>query len=142
MKRTPDTFFVLAVIVLASLASVKSEYNWNGAEWVWQEDNGPQVDSRDQISEGSGDSYYEEGDDDTGGLDDYDDSSGDYEEPVETYSQNNFNTNNKGYPQQPDYTEKKNQDWGNQVDSNYKTYNPNPYDNSGGLNSQNGNSAT
>lgn len=140
MRTKSDIFFVLSVVVLAfATSSVRSEYNWNGSEWVWQEDNSPQ---QSQEVEGSGDSFYEEGDDDTGGLDDLDDFSGDYEtvdEPVNTYnSQNNFNTNNNRDYQQPknnlpDYTDRKTS-YGQ--DPNYNYMDPNSYNRD---NSQNNN---
>jgi len=121
--RTSDIFFGLAVVLLAfATSSVKSEYSWNGAEWVWQEDNNIQeAETRDAIGEGSGggeDSFYDESDDDT----DYDAASGDYDPDEESRDNlNNYNNNHRDY-QTPDqtYTEKKQQPY---EDPNYK----NPY---------------
>ena len=35
--RTPDIFFVLAAVLAVAVSSVRSEYTWNGSEWVWEE---------------------------------------------------------------------------------------------------------
>jgi len=121
--RTPDIFFVLAAVLAVAVSSVRSEYTWNGSEWVWEENKNPQPPANSiEDEEGSGDGggggrdyYYEEDDDDTGGFDDYEGSGDD------DFSQTSFNNN-----QNP----KKTANWPTREDP-YDSY-VDPYDNSRG----------
>jgi len=71
---------VFLVLILA-LASVRSEYTWNGQEWVWSEDKNPSPPV--ESNEGSGDSYNnfaDEDEDDSNFNYDYEGSGNDDEE--------------------------------------------------------------
>jgi len=93
-----SSLVAVSVVVLAfNISSVRSEYTWNGSEWVWTESKNPSPPSNTntrtsyESEEGSGgynynnnnnnnnnrysDYYDEDGDDDTG-FDDYDEGSG------------------------------------------------------------------
>jgi len=83
---------VFIVLVLA-LATVRSEYTWNGSEWVWSEDKNP-TQAVETNFEGSGDSdsdYADENEDDS--FDYYDGSGDDEEDAIEdSYSPQQPNT--------------------------------------------------
>lgn len=84
---------VLLVLVLA-LATVRSEYTWNGSEWVWSEDK--PTETVDPVVEGSGDydfsNYADENDDDSS-FDHYEGSGDDEQDSiVDSYSPKQPNT--------------------------------------------------
>jgi len=118
--RTPNILFVLAAVILAFAASsVRSEYTWNGSEWVWSENKNPQPPEVYEPEEGSGggdSNYYEEDDDDTmSEYGDYGSGDDDIVDPYNSPNNNNIDYNN-------------NKDRGNQQPrNNYPTYGD-PYD--------------
>lgn len=123
--------FNLFLVLLALTASiVRSEYTWNGSEWVWSESKSPQAPSMNTNNyEGSGDDdrgggLYAEEDDDDSYVDEYGSGDGGMDEEEDDYSWgrnsqpdqnvNNQNSNNYQHPF---------------VDSNYNQ--GSPYDNAG-----------
>jgi len=119
MKR--QTWFCLIVYLTLHTASVvRSEYTWNGSEWVWTEsavDQKSQSSTVDEV-EGSGDDDYSFTDEEEDNYnDDYDEGSGMVDEP--NNKKTPFQTNNN--PSDP-YNS-----WQDPVRNNpdpYETYNP------------------
>lgn len=122
----------LFVCLVLCTVSVRSNYTWNGSEWVYSEDKTPSannpVDNYGQ-EEGSGNRYndfYEEDDDDTGY--DYDEGSGsdsnvedDWNRQTSNPDQNQNSRNNNNFQDPYD-------SWGH-VDPYNNHQNPGGYDN-------------
>lgn len=142
--KSRNLAFVSVVVLAFVISSVRSEYTWNGSEWVWTESKAQAPPpSRTVEEEGSGGSYnnnkysdyYEEDDDDTG-FDDYDEGSGaGVESDANPYdgwntdqqqrnNNNNYNSNNNNNNQAGSV---------NNYNNNYQDpYNANPVDPYGG----------
>lgn len=153
MRSLRSEVSVIFVVALAftALSSVRSEYTWNGSEWVWSETSEPkEQDPPDANSgyEGSGggaggDGYGDDMDDNFDDEYNVDEGSGAYAEENEFDSNSNqgsnfnsnYNNQNNNNNNQNSYS-RNNQNNGFNEDYNNNGYNVNSNTNNGG--SQNG----
>jgi len=148
MRSLRSEVSVIFVVALAftALSSVRSEYTWNGSEWVWSETSEPkEQDAPDANSgyEGSGggaggDGYGDDMDDNFDDEYNVEEGSGAYAEENEFDSNSNpgsnFNSNsnkNNNNNNQNSYS-RNNQNNGFNEDYNNNGYNVNPNTNNGG----------
>lgn len=102
---------VLQLVLALTASSVRSEYTWNGSEWVWSENKSPQSPASNSYSnnEGSGDDdrggIYAEEDDDDSYVDEYGSGDGGFDEEEDDYNWRNpdpiNNQNNRNNYQHP-----------------------------------------
>jgi len=78
LKDYFKTMRTLFLVLILALASVRSEYTWNGQEWVWSEDKNPSP-PVDSYNEGSGEynNFADEDEDDSNFNYDYEGSGND-----------------------------------------------------------------
>lgn len=148
MRSLRSEVSVIFVVALAftALSSVRSEYTWNGSEWVWSETSEPKEQNTPDVNSGyegsgggaGGDGYGDDMDDNFDDEYNVDEGSGAYAEENEfdsnsnqgsnfnsNYNQNNNNNNQNSYS-------RNNQNNGFNEDYNNNGYNVNSNTNNGG----------
>jgi len=126
---------VIFVVILAFtvVTSVRSEYTWNGSEWVWSETSEakePEVQGSNYGYEGSGGGYGDDMDDNFDDEYNIEESSGDdlVEDDFDQNTGNNYNSNsnyNNNYNQGNSYNNNNRNTGGN--NGGFQDYNNNPY---------------